>query len=86
MVIGNKVFSEREQNSIVVSINDGCSRVEVCVPELVLNETRQDKTGGKLPIWRDQAGQDYFFLLLRKIRVILYIQSSMIYKQYLIVT
>ena len=28
--------------------------VEVCVPELILNETRQDQTGGQFPNWRDR--------------------------------
>ena len=30
------------------------SILEVCVPELVLNETRQDKTGGQFLNWQDQ--------------------------------
>ena len=29
-------------------------KLEVCVPELVLNETRQDETGGQFPNWPDQ--------------------------------
>ena len=29
------------------------SELEVCIPELVLNETSQDETGGHFPNWRD---------------------------------
>ena len=29
-------------------------RLEVCVPKLVWNKTRQDETGGQFPNWRDQ--------------------------------
>ena len=37
------------------------SVTEVCVPELVLNKTRQDETGGHFPNWQDQDNSTFFW-------------------------
>ena len=34
---------------------------EVCVPELILNETRQDETGPHFPNWRYQDKTTFFW-------------------------
>ena len=35
--------------------------LEVCVPELVLNKTRRDGTGGHFPYWRDRDNTQIFW-------------------------
>ena len=37
------------------------SYIEVCVPELVLNETRQDETGHHFPNWRYWENTTFFW-------------------------
>ena len=35
--------------------------LEVCVPKLVLNQIRQDETGGHFPKWRDRDNTTVFW-------------------------
>ena len=47
----NITLSFPEKNFKNVSFRK--NKLEVCVPELILNKTRQDETGNHFPNWRD---------------------------------
>ena len=37
-----------------------CLKVEVGIPELIVNETRQEQTGGQFPNWRDRDKTTFY--------------------------